>query len=267
MVHLGVILHIIVGIFVGFTAVECASSTFPLRSNETVLFLGGMNVVTGGSMPYGFVNVFKREVQSLYSNVTILTAGFADDDGEQLLSNLDTLLTQSTRPNKVVISAGLEMFAGHTGDSSFGQLKFELESLVARLKQDNIEVILCPLTLQGERVDIENELDDIIHAYATINKQVASEYEVMYVNIAPQVNAFLEHNNIDLLDNSVLTLEGSILNEKGHMFVALALLRGFGVKHHSLMQDNVVLREQLRIHEIKQELNRVGTVEIVQEVR
>ena len=260
-------LQIIVAIFVRFSAVECVSSTFPLRPNETVLFLGGMNVVTGGSMPYGFVNVFEREVQSLYSNVTILTGGFADDDGEQLLANLDILLTQTTKPNKVVISAGLEMFTGHTGDSSFGQLKFELESLVARLKQDNIEVILCPLTFQGERVDIENELDDIIHAYALISKQVASEYEVMYVNIAPQVNAFLEQNNIDLLDNSVLTLDGSILNEKGHMFVALALLRSFGVKQHSLVQDNVVLREQLRIQDIKQELNRVGTIEIIQEAR
>lgn len=244
------------------SSVYCASSTFPLRPNETILFLGGMNVVTGGSMPYGFVNVFKREIQVLFPNVTILTGGFADDDGEQLLTNLNTLLTQTTKPNKVVLSAGLEMFTGHMEASSFEQLKFELESLVARLKEDNIEVILCPLTIHGERVDIENELDDIIQAYTLINKQVASEYEVMYVNIAPQVNAFLERNNIDLLDNSVLTLDGSILNEKGHMFVALALLRSFNVKQHGLMNDNVVLREQIRVQKIEAELERVDAIRV-----
>lgn len=119
-------------------------------------------------------------------------------------------------------------------------------------------MILCPLTVRGERVDIENEMDDLIQLYTLINKQVASEYSVMYINIAPQVNQFLEMNNIDNLDHSVLTLDGSVLNERGHMFVALALLRDFGISQHSLVGDNSIRREQLRVLAIKQETDRLS---------
>lgn len=237
--------------------IHCAPPTFMLKANDSILFLGGMNVVTGGAMPYGFINVIKQEVQTLYSNITVVSRGFADDDANQLLSNLNFILTRGIKPTKAIISVGLEAFITHTDDSSRIRLKFELESLVARLKQDKIEVALCPLTIHGERVDIDKEMDDLIQLYTLINKEVAREYSVMHVNLPTQLAQYLGSNNLDKLDHSVLTLDGSILNEKGHMFVALALLRAFGVSQHSLSRDNPVLEEQLRVQGIKEETERV----------
>jgi len=192
-----------------------------------------------------------------YSNVTVVSGGFADDDANQLLANLNFLLARGLKPTKAVVSVGLEAFITHTDESSRIRLKFELESIVARLKQDKIEVILCPLTIQGERVDIEKEMDDLIQLYTLINKEVAREYSVMHVNLPTQLIQYLGSNNVDKLDHSILTLDGSNLNEKGHMFVALALLRAFGMSQHGLSRDNPVLREQLRVQGIKEDLERV----------
>lgn len=250
-------------VFLGVSSVWSATSTFSVKSDDRILFLGGMNVVTGGALPYGFVNVLKHEMQILYPNITVQSAGFADDDGTELLSNLNMLLLENMyKPTKVILSLGLEMSTGHTDIASLDRLKFELESLVARLQQDKIEVILCPVAFGGERVDVEHDIDEFIQAYTLINKQIAKEYDVMHVNLAPQVNSFLDSNNIDKLEHSVLTLDGSILNERGHLFVALALLRGFGISQHSLSEDNAIVREQLRVHAIKLEIDRINNIDI-----
>lgn len=235
---------------------------YKIHANDTILFFGGMNTLIGASMPHGFANIFKTEVQAAYSNITVINGGYADLDGAHMYAKIDNILKSSKfKPSKVIFSTGIEVLKDRNDPSTHLKLRFELESVVARIVQDRIQVVLCPLPIQGERVDIEKELDDTIAAYVGMNKQVARDYDVMFVNLVPLMDQYWERNNVDKLSHSLLTVEGTILNEEGNTFVALALLRSLGVNKHSLVADNIVLREELRVHELKQELQRVQRIE------
>lgn len=252
-------LFVVIVFVFGQVCVDAAA--YSIQANDSILFYGGMNTLIGTSMPHGFANIFKKEVQTLYKNLTFVNGGYAGLDGSQMFDKLNTILTSSYKPNKVIFASGIEMLKDKTDPSSYSALRFELESIVARFVQDGIQVILCPLPIKGERVDLEKELDETIATYIDMNKQVARDYDVMFVNLVPQVDHFLERNNVDKLSQSMLTIDGSILNEQGHTFVALALLRSFGITLHSLALDNLVLTEELRVHQLKEELLRVQQIE------
>jgi hypothetical protein len=61
----------------------------------------------------------------------------------------------------------------------------------------------------------------------------------MAVNLGGEVGKFLTQNNVDNQGHSVLTLDGSNFNEKGHMLAALVLLRGLGVTGHGLSSGSL----------------------------
>ena len=234
----------------------CEPASYQIKSNDSVLFLGGINTMMGSTLPHGFVNLFRNEISKTLANVSIANAANRRANSADLLRSLDLILVGKNIPTKAILTFGIEVLEIET----LSQLRFETESIVARLLQDGVEVILCPMVVNGERLDDTNEKDDILFEFNGMMKHIVRDYDVMYINLAPQIEQFLLKNNVDKLPHSVLTVDGDILNETGHTFVALALLRGFGITDHSLISDNVVLREELRVHKLKQEMDRIGAL-------
>jgi hypothetical protein len=237
----------------------CGAAVYKVAPHESVLFLGGLNTVTGHTNPNGFINIFEREVQSTAANVTIFHGGFNGADGEDLVRKVDTILGNHLRPSKAILTLGVEILAVESAQ----QLRFQVESIVARLLVDKVQVVLCPLTIDGERIDVTTELDDMMFELIQMSKQIARDYDVMYVNLQPQLETYWARNNLDKLEHSVLTLDGRTLNELGHNLVALALLKALGVEHKALQLDNVLLREQLRISEVSNEIARLEKLDQV----
>eukprot|EP00428_Durinskia_dybowskii_P085585 CAMPEP_0170444890 /NCGR_PEP_ID=MMETSP0117_2-20130122/48771_1 /TAXON_ID=400756 /ORGANISM="Durinskia baltica, Strain CSIRO CS-38" /LENGTH=223 /DNA_ID=CAMNT_0010705733 /DNA_START=173 /DNA_END=840 /DNA_ORIENTATION=- len=209
-------------------------------------------------MSDGYGSIFKREVQAKYSDVSVLSAGFADINGANFVRKLDSLLSSaSPAPTKAIVSMGVELL----DVASVSQLRYEVESIVARLMADNMEVILCPVAIVSERPDLPHEKADILFEFNQMHKQIARDYDVMFVNLTPQFTQYWFRNNVDGLSHSVLTLDGTILNAHGHTFVAMALLKALGVENHSLVSDNIVRQEELRIHAMMNEEKRVSEVD------
>lgn len=231
----------------------CQPAVFKVQPNDSILFLGGLNTITGITAPSGFINVFKREVQNKFTNVTFFNGGFAHADGQALLSKLDSILANHVVPTKTIVTVGLEILSS----ISVSQIRLQMESIVARLLADNVEVILCPLILNGERLDSRSELDDTVYEFLQLNRNIARDYGIMLINLQPQLETFWAHNNIDQLEHSILTLDGKVLNEMGHTFVALALLKALGVDKHDLVADNIVLTEQRRVASVKEDIKRM----------
>ncbi|KAJ1419707.1 hypothetical protein B484DRAFT_400093 [Ochromonadaceae sp. CCMP2298] len=236
----------------------CVSLNYILESNDRVLFVGHMNAMLG-SLPHGFVNIFGREANSVLQNVSVFTAGA--EANLDLLVKLDTLLDHY-KPTIVVVSLGIEAFSGRGTLESLGEIKYEVESIVARLLQEGQKVILCPMAFSGERTDSSNGLDEVLGEYAQVNKQIARDYAVMGVNLSNEVGRYLQANNVDNQQHSVLTLEGSVLNERGHMLAALVLLRALGVTGHSLASDDLLVQEERRVQALKRELSRVAPLDL-----
>lgn len=251
-------------LFVAFAStIPSAPVIYKVQSKDSILFLGGLNTVTGRTSPNGFINIFEREVKRSVGEVSVIHGGFAGADGSELLKKVDTMLTNHIMPTKAILTVGVDILAVE----SVHQLRSQMESIVARFLADDVEVILCPLLIDGERRDVPSELDDLSFELMQMSKQIARDYGIMLINLQPQLRNFWSQTNIDKLEHSVLTLDGRTLNDLGHMFVALQLLKALGVEHKTLQADNILLREQQRVAAVKEELAQLAKVDQTVEIR
>jgi hypothetical protein len=178
------------------------------------------------------------------------------------------------QPNKVFISFDMDILldddvnslSSTTGSSNLNQRRKQLELLVAKIieldedddRSRNIDIFLIPLLIHGESVDGSNEHDELIEDYLYINYQIARDYGVFYIELFYDFSKYLEKNNIDNLSHSVLTVNGRILNDLGHMYTCLLLLKAFRITDHSLVGENIAINEERRVFKIKEELSNLN---------
>mmetsp|Transcript_7970 Transcript_7970/g.13227 ORF Transcript_7970/g.13227 Transcript_7970/m.13227 type:complete len:291 (-) Transcript_7970:128-1000(-) len=244
-----------------FWIIPCSASVqYVIEPNERILFVGHMNTMLGSAMSHGYVNIFQQEVSTLVKNVTVFNGAMAEASNLDLLRNLHDTLLNHYKPTMVIVALGIEAFAERNSYESLSEIRYEVESIVSRLLElshPQLKVILFPLALHGEKVDSTNEMDELLEEYTMINKRIARDYNIMLVETSMARAKYLEATNIDNLPHSLLTLEGSVFNAQGHMFTALALLKQLGIKEHSLVADNPVMREVQRALQLRQEMHRL----------
>jgi hypothetical protein len=239
---------------------NCSGIVVKVEPNDNILFIGNTNTLVGSTSPNGYVSIFKQEVNDAMGlNVSTyhLSSPLFDKNG--LLAKLNSVLQSGLVINKAVLALGTEVFnsVSHFDDSILSSVRFDIESVVARLVQDNIDVILCPMAFQGEKFDGTNNMDALLEEYNQINRQISRDYNVTFVNLSAQMLKYWERNNLDNLPHSVLTIDGSVLNDRGHVFVALSLLRSVDVVKHGMAESNIVADEELRVRALRVEKERI----------
>jgi len=176
------------------------------------------------------------------------------------------------QPTKVFISFDMDVVSDDvnslttTGSRNLNQRRRQLELLVAKIieldedddRKRNIDVFLIPILIHGERVDGSNEFDELIEDYLFINYQIARDYSVFYIELFYDFSKFLEKNNIDNLSNSILTVNGRVLNDLGHLYTCLLLLKAFRIADHSLVTDNLAIDLERRVFKIKEDISHLN---------
>ena len=220
--------------------------------------------------------MFENEVNKIYSNVTFLNHASAHCNATELYTSMKELLSYY-QPTKVFISFDMDILSDDvnglsttttTGSSSLNQRRKQLELLVAKIieldedddgdRSRNIDIFLIPILIHGESVDGSNEHDELIEDYLYINYQIARDYSVFYIELFYDFSKYLEKNNIDNLSHSVLTVNGRILNDLGHLYTCLLLLKAFRITDHSLVGENLAINEERRVFKIKEELSNLN---------
>jgi lysophospholipase L1-like esterase len=100
--------------------------------------------------------------------------------------------------------------------------KFEkfYAALIARMQEQQIEVVLVTPAAIGERTDFSNELDGDLNNYSKIIRQLAKKNNLPLVDLRQR---FLEYNmkhNTENKESGILTSDKVHLNEMGNEFVA-----------------------------------------------
>lgn len=221
----------------------------------------------------GFIKVFENEVNKIYNNVTFLNHASAHCNATELYTSMKDLLSYY-QPNKVFISFDMDILSDDvnslsttTGSTNLKRHRKQLELLVAKIieldeddddRSRNIDIFLIPLLIHGESVDGSNKHDELIEDYLYINYQIARDYSVFYIELFYDFSKYLEKNNIDNLSHSVLTVNGRILNDLGHIYTCLLLLKAFRITDHSLVGENLAINEERRVFKIKEELSNLN---------
>jgi hypothetical protein len=200
------------------------SKTSMLAPNDRVLFVGGPNVFMGTAVNHGFINTFLEESNKHLQNITVFNGGMRSSDFNKMFLGIDAF-SEAFRPTKVIYMIDYDTSSGMSREVMDAS-KRNVEHVVVKLLALEVEIILCSVLLQGERGSGGNE---VLEEYVGMTAQVAKNYDVVYIDIYTKMCKYLEKVNIDDQHHSVLTVDGSILNEKGHFFVAGTILTALAV--------------------------------------
>lgn len=206
--------------------------------SKSVLFVGYTNTFVGSSQTNGFVSLFKEETSST-TGVEAVALPFSGTDSLSRILQTENVATQRYDKIFLVVEADAilaeyedvdvtsDLFSRPVTETNAALVK--LESLLALLKSRSSDVEMDVLLLAGEDAN-ENRLEEHFNAWRAALRRASVDYGVSYFDFAFPITKHLEIINLDNLDHSLLTYEGNILNERGHLLVAHELLARQGVR-------------------------------------
>jgi lysophospholipase L1-like esterase len=197
-------------------------SFLPVGKRKVIFF--GDSITEAGVQPGGYItqlrDIIKNEAQS--DNYELIGAGIGGNKVYDLYLRLEQDVLTSN-PDVVVIYIGVndvwhkQSYGTGTDPDKFE--KFYL-AIIKKLKEKNIQVILCTPAVVGERTDFSNQLDGDLNSYSAIIRKIAGNQNLPLVDLR---KAFLEYNvlnNHENKESGVLTTDRVHLNEKGNKLVA-----------------------------------------------
>ncbi|MEK7225498.1 MAG: GDSL-type esterase/lipase family protein [Bacteroidota bacterium] len=136
----------------------------------------------------------------------------------------DDVLTKN--PDVVVVYVGVndvwhKTLRG-TGTDADKFEKFYL-AILKKLKDRNINAILCTPAVVGEKTDYSNPLDGDLNLYSNIIRDIAKKNSLPLIDLRKKYHDYLDKNNPDNKDRGILTYDGVHMNDAGNQFLADAM--------------------------------------------
>lgn len=208
-----------------------------VETDPSLLFIGYTNTFYGSVLPGGFVKIVENESKGRVSTVALPYSNTS-----KVLAMLKHEEVSSAVPSKVFFIVEADAILSHLNDeanidtvlstpiSRPHPIMFELDSVLALLKSRGSEVHLCCLLLSGDNME-ETQLEMHFGDWRIALMQTSHDFEVSFMDFSTAFAQYVEVANIDNLPHSVLTHEGNILNENGHLLVANEILKGLGFRN------------------------------------
>ena len=213
--------------------VSCTSS------NKKVVFLGDsitQNAVINSEKFKGFISLLGENVDQ---NTELIGKGIGGDKVSDLLTRYrDDVI--KLNPDMVFIYIGIND-VWHKYDYGTGTdidlYENGLRQIIADLKENGVEVILCTPTVIGENKgeftlvnqfkDIEtmeimnNDLDD----YSDVIRKLSREFDTKLLDLRKIFMQYISENNPENKSKGVLTTDGVHLNNLGSKLIANEMIK------------------------------------------
>ena len=208
-------------------------------SNKKVIFLGDsitQNAVINSDKFKGFISLLGENVDQ---NTELIGKGIGGDKVSDLLTRYrDDVI--KLNPDMVFIYIGIND-VWHKYDYGTGTdidlYENGLRQIIADLKENGVEVILCTPTVIGENKgeftlvnqfkDIEtmeimnNDLDD----YSDVIRKLSREFDTKLLDLRKIFMQYISENNPENKSKGVLTTDGVHLNNLGSKLIANEMIK------------------------------------------
>ena len=209
------------------------------NSNKKVVFLGDsitQNAVINSEKFKGFISLLGENVDQ---NTELIGKGIGGDKVSDLLTRYrDDVI--KLNPDMVFIYIGIND-VWHKYDYGTGTdidlYENGLRQIIADLKENGVEVILCTPTVIGENKgeftlvnqfkDIEtmeimnNDLDD----YSDVIRKLSREFDAKLLDLRKIFMQYISENNPENKSRGVLTIDGVHLNNLGSKLIANEMIK------------------------------------------
>lgn len=197
----------------------------PQKKNKVIFF--GDSITELGVKPGGYVtrvdSICKLEKKG--EQYDFIGAGIGGNKVYDLYLRLeDDVLSKN--PDVVVIYVGVndvwhKTLLG-TGTDADKFEKFYV-AILKKLKDKNINAILCTPAVVGEKTDFSNPLDGDLNRYSNMIRDIAKKNSLQLVDLRKNFLDYYKINNPDNKEKDILTYDKVHLNAKGNQLVADAM--------------------------------------------
>lgn len=195
----------------------------PSSLKKRVIFFGD-SITEAGIKPGGYITRMDSMIaaQGLADRYELAGAGVSGNKVYDLFLRLEDDVLKK-EPAVVVIYIGVnDVWHKRTGGTGTDADKFErfYSAMIKKLKEKNIQVVLCTPAVIGERTDFSNEQDGDLNKYSNIIRDIAAKNGLPLVDLR---KAFLDYNlknNTANKESGILTTDRVHLNAKGNQLVA-----------------------------------------------
>jgi isoamyl acetate esterase len=198
----------------------------PRQKKQRVIFFGD-SITQAGINPGGYIMLVDSmcNKEGLKENYEFIGAGIGGNKIYDLYLRMEEDVLVK-KPDVVFIYVGVND-VWHK--SSFGTGtdadKFEkfYQSVIKKLTDKNIKVVLCTPAAIGEKTDFSNSQDGDLNEYSKIIRGLAAKNNLAVVDLRKMFLDYNLKNNMDNKTSGVLTTDGVHLNAKGNQLVAGAM--------------------------------------------
>ena len=189
---------------------------------HTIVFFGD-SITQQGNSGNGFIAQLRQQLSA--TDYQLIGAGIGGNKVYDLYLRLerDVLLHE---PYTTVILIGINDIWHKEKGIGVDIVKYEqfYRAIIEKLLQHQSKVILCTLTVIGERTNQSNPMDADLEAYSQVVTTLASDYQITCVALRQIFTQYLQIHNTTNAYKGILTTDGVHLNTTGNTLVATALL-------------------------------------------
>lgn len=203
-----------------------AANQVALKKGDRILFYGD-SLTAQALTPKGWVTLLREHFKKNHPDLGIEVTTFAVG-GYPLVQRLKKLDEEvlAKKPTVVVIQGGVpDALRNFTSE----EFKSALETMIERLRNAEVRVVLCSCTSLGEKKDGSNRVDKRLDEFAEIARQVARDKKVPLNDLRKAFQDYWNKNNPDNKDKGILTYDGNHFNDAGNQLVAERMLKMFAV--------------------------------------
>ena len=192
------------------------------RKRKKIVFFGD-SITNLGARPGGYITLLSRLLKEagFEYKYELVNAGVDGNLVLDLLERVDKDILAEGADIAVVFIGINDVWQKLNGGGT-GEKEFEAayEAIIKKLEAAAIKIILCTLTVIGERINLNNDQDYDLKKYSNIISDLATKYELPLVDFR---QAFLSYNliyNTQDLEQDILTIDKVHLSNRGNQLVA-----------------------------------------------
>ena len=200
-----------------------SSFTLPVQQKKKIIFFGD-SITQAAVKPNGYIDVMNAMLkdQKLDAQYELIGAGVGGNKVYDLYLRMEEDVL-AKKPDIVVIYIGVNDVwhkqSSGTGTDADKFVRF-YNAIIAKLKAQNIKVVIATPAVIGERTDFSNQLDGDLNRYSTIIRGIAQKESLPLIDLR---KAFLDYNvknNPENKEQGILTTDRVHLNDNGNKLVA-----------------------------------------------
>lgn len=209
-----------------FIAIVLSSFMVPVQRKKKVIFFGD-SITQAGVKPNGYIDVLNTMLkeQKLDAQYELVGAGIGGNKVYDLYLRIEEDVLKHN-PDIVVVYIGVNDVwhkqSSGTGTDADKFVRF-YNAILAKLKAQNIKVVIATPAVIGERTDFSNQLDGDLNRYSNIIREIASKENLPLVDLRKAFLDYNSKNNPENKEQGILTSDRVHLNDMGNMLVAEAM--------------------------------------------